>query len=80
MQVNIYEAKTRLSALLDEAASGREVIIARAGKPVARLQAITPSRKATSRSGVRFGGLQAKRLRLAADFHAPMSDADLIGR
>jgi prevent-host-death family protein len=80
MQVNIYEAKTRLSALLDEAARGREVIIARAGKPVARLQPITPARGGASRSGVRFGGLEAKRLRLAADFHEPLSDADLIGR
>ena len=37
MQVNIYEAKTRLSALLDKAHAGEEIVIARAGKPVARL-------------------------------------------
>jgi prevent-host-death family protein len=35
--VNIYEAKTRLSQLVDRAAEGEEVIIARAGRPVARL-------------------------------------------
>ncbi len=35
--VNLYEAKTRLSQLLDLAASGEEVIIARAGKPMAKL-------------------------------------------
>ncbi len=35
--VNVYEAKTRLSQLLDLAASGEEVIIARAGKPMAKL-------------------------------------------
>ena len=36
-KVNIYEAKTRLSQLVDEAASGKDVVIARAGRPVARL-------------------------------------------
>lgn len=35
--VNVFEAKTRLSQLLDLAASGEEVIIARAGKPMAKL-------------------------------------------
>lgn len=36
-QVNIHEAKTSLSRLVDRAAAGEEIIIARAGKPVARL-------------------------------------------
>lgn len=36
-QVNIYEAKTRLSQLVAEVSGGEEIIIARAGKPVARL-------------------------------------------
>ncbi|HET9143543.1 type II toxin-antitoxin system Phd/YefM family antitoxin [Actinophytocola sp.] len=36
-QVNIYEAKTRLSQLVDQAAAGEEIIIARNGRPVARL-------------------------------------------
>jgi prevent-host-death family protein len=35
--VNVYEAKTHLSRLLDRVAAGEEVVIARAGKPVARL-------------------------------------------
>jgi len=35
--VNIHAAKTQLSRLVDEAAAGEEIIIARAGKPVARL-------------------------------------------
>lgn len=35
--VNIHEAKTHLSRLIEEVASGKEVVIARAGKPVARL-------------------------------------------
>lgn len=36
-QVNIHEAKTHLSRLLDQVASGETVIIAKAGKPIARL-------------------------------------------
>jgi prevent-host-death family protein len=36
-QVNIYEAKSQLSRLVDEVEAGGEVVIARAGKPVARL-------------------------------------------
>ena len=35
--VNIYDAKTQLSRLVDRAASGEEILIARAGTPVARL-------------------------------------------
>jgi prevent-host-death family protein len=40
MEVNIHEAKTHLSRLLERVALGEEVIIAKAGKPVARLVAI----------------------------------------
>lgn len=36
-QMNIYEAKSHLSQLVDQAVAGEEVVIARAGKPVARL-------------------------------------------
>lgn len=36
-QVNVYEAKTQLSKLLEEVEGGAEVVIARNGKPVARL-------------------------------------------
>jgi prevent-host-death family protein len=41
-QLNLYEAKTGLSALVDEAAAGEVVIIAKNGKPLAKLVAITP--------------------------------------
>jgi prevent-host-death family protein len=41
--VNVYEAKTHLSQLLDRAAAGEEIIIARAGRPVARLVALADS-------------------------------------
>jgi prevent-host-death family protein len=42
MKVNIHEAKTHLSRLVDRAAAGEEIIIGRAGKPVARLVAYVP--------------------------------------
>jgi len=77
MQVNIYDAKTNLSALLDKAVAGEEVVIARAGKPLARLMPLTA---AASKSGVRLGGLKQAAVRIARDFHAPMSDDDLLGR
>lgn len=76
MLVNIYEAKTKLSSLLERAQAGEEIVIARAGKPVARLAPIAPI--ADTRSGVRFGGLKAAKLRLSADFHAPGRDEDLL--
>lgn len=37
VQVNVYEAKTHLSRLLEQVAAGEEVVIARSGRPVARL-------------------------------------------
>lgn len=77
MLVNIYEAKARLSALLERAQAGEEVVIARAGKPVARLAPIASA--SATRSGVRFGGLKAARLKLSADFHVASRDEDLLG-
>ena len=75
MLVNIYDAKTNLSALLDRAVAGEEIVIARAGKPLARLMPVTA---AASKSGVRLGGLKRARLKLATDFHAPLTDDDLL--
>lgn len=43
MPVNMHEAKTHLSRLVDRAAAGEEIVIARAGKPVARLVAYAPT-------------------------------------
>ena len=39
-QINIHQAKTQLSKLVEEAAQGKEIIIAKAGKPMARLLAL----------------------------------------
>jgi prevent-host-death family protein len=69
--VNIHHAKTHLSRLVDEAAQGREIIIARAGKPVARLVPLSEGpRKKT------FGLLKG-RVRIPADFNAPLPDTVL---
>jgi prevent-host-death family protein len=75
MVVNIYQAKSQLSALLQKAQAGEEIVIARAGKPVARLM---PMMANESRSGVRFGGINSKRLNISADFHDPLADDDLL--
>ncbi|MEK6374825.1 MAG: type II toxin-antitoxin system prevent-host-death family antitoxin [Acidobacteriota bacterium] len=66
--VNIYEAKTRLSQLVDRAANGEEVIIARNGRPVARIVAFR--RPAVIR---RPGRLRGK-IRLARNFDDPLPD------
>jgi prevent-host-death family protein len=39
-QVNLYDAKTHLSSLVEDAAAGEEIVIAKAGRPVARLVAL----------------------------------------
>jgi prevent-host-death family protein len=41
-QVNVHDAKTHLSRLLERAERGEEIVIARAGKPVARLVPLAP--------------------------------------
>lgn len=48
-QVNLYEAKTQLSALVDEAAAGGEIIIAKNGKPRCKLIALPGAPKAKRR-------------------------------
>jgi prevent-host-death family protein len=64
--INIYEAKTRLSQLVEQVEKGEEVIIARAGRPVARLVAFrqTP----TARKPGRLKG----RIRIGRTFDQPL--------
>ncbi len=62
MVVNVHEAKSNLSKLLDRAAAGEEIVIGRAGRPVARLVALEPPRRARQ-----FGQL-AGRIQVASDF------------
>ena len=66
--VNIHAAKTQLSRLVDEAAAGNEVIIARAGRPVARLMPLE------TRPVGRTLGRLAGRLQVPDDFDAPLPD------
>jgi prevent-host-death family protein len=69
--VNIHEAKTHLSRLVEDAAAGEEVVIAKAGRPVARLVALAaPSR-------VRKVGVLKGKLALPEDFDAPLSAEEL---
>lgn len=66
MEVNIHEAKTHLSKLLQQVALGEEVIIAKAGKPVARLVAIK------DRKRKRPLGLAKGEIWVADDFDSPL--------
>jgi prevent-host-death family protein len=66
--VNIHDAKTHLSRIVDEVAAGAEVIIAKAGKPMARLIPISvPVRQK------RLGLLKGK-IKVPDDFNAPLDD------
>jgi prevent-host-death family protein len=65
-QVNIYEAKSRLSQLVDRAAAGDEIVIARAGRPVARLVALA------SPGAKRRPGRMRGRIRIGRDFDDPL--------
>ena len=67
--VNIYEAKTQLSKLVDLAESGTDVVIAHAGKPVARLTSLKDKEKRQ----IAFGSLKGKGW-IADDFDAPLPD------
>ena len=66
--VNLHAAKTHLSRLVDEAAAGEEVVIAKAGKPMVRLVPLRPR----TRTG--FGELKG-RMTIADDFDAPLPEA-----
>ena len=69
--INLYEAKTQLSKLVDRAAAGEEIVIAKAGRPVARLvplQAKPPRR---------IPGDWKGKVWMAPDFDAPLSEEEL---
>ena len=66
--VNVHEAKTHLSRLLARVERGDEIIIARAGRPVARLMPFHPKRDERV-----FGGARGK-IWIADDFDAPLPD------
>lgn len=68
--VNIHEAKTHFSKLVDAVIHGNEILIAMAGKPVARL---VPIEKKSKRKPGAYKG----KMRIAKDFDAPLPD-DLL--
>ncbi|HLA24289.1 MAG TPA: type II toxin-antitoxin system Phd/YefM family antitoxin [bacterium] len=74
MRVNIYEAKTHLSRLIERVEQGEEVIIARAGRPVARL---VPVRR---RPGPRKPGSAKGQIRIRPDFDAPLPEFEDVFR
>lgn len=66
-EVNVHEAKTHLSRLLLRVAGGEEIVIARAGKPVARLVPIEPKPQ-------RVIGQDDGLFEVPDDFDAPLPD------
>ncbi len=66
--VNVHEAKTHLSRLLEEVAAGEEIVIAKAGKPVARLLLYAPKREP------RQPDLLKGQIWIAEDFDDPLPE------
>ena len=70
MEVNVHQAKTHLSRLIEKALTGEEVIIAKAGRPVVRLVAIVPQAK-------RELGSAAGQITWQEGWHLPLSGAEM---
>ena len=66
--VNVHEAKTQLSKLLERIEAGEEIVIARAGVPVARLTPVEPPQKRT------LGFVRAE---VPESFFEPLPDEEL---
>jgi prevent-host-death family protein len=66
MQVNIHQAKTQFSRLVDRALAGEDVVIARNGRAVLRLVPLEPGLKQ------RIPGLSAGKGKISADFDEPL--------
>jgi prevent-host-death family protein len=69
---NIHDAKTHFSKLLERVLRGEEVVIARAGKPVARLTPFTPNDMAPRKPGKDQGQVV-----IHPDFDAPLLEFDI---
>ena len=70
--VNIYEAKTQLSALVDQAIRGDDVIIARNGKPQARITSLVPAK------GKVIYGLLKGKFTVPDDFDTPSPEIEAL--
>ena len=68
-QVNVHEAKTQLSRLIDAAVRGEEVVIAKNNKPTVRLQ-VLPEAGAQRQ----IGGANGLLISMSEDFDAPLDD------
>ena len=66
-QVNVYEAKTHLSRLIAEVEQGEEIVIARAGRPVAKLVSLSP--------GLRQSGWARGLMETDEDWDSPETNA-----
>lgn len=66
--VNIHQAKTNFSKLVDAVMQGEEIIIAKAGKPAAKLVPIVSTKR------VRKPGALKGQIKIASDFDAPLDD------
>ena len=64
--LSLYDAKTNLSALVEEAAAGEEIVITKNGKPRARLTALAPTTPPP-----RQAGLYAGQVCVSEDYDAP---------
>jgi len=71
MQYTVHQAKTNLSRLLQEASAGKEIIIARGKKPVARLVAIEDQR------GRRKPGAWKGKIHIGPEFFEPLPPEEL---
>ena len=72
--VNIRAARIRLSRLVDEVVAGEEIVIAKAGKPLARLVPFTSGGEPGSHREPRSPGLMKGKLWMAEDFDEPSPD------
>ncbi len=69
LQVNIHEAKTQLSKLIQAAVNGKEVIIARGNKPVVRLEALPEAKNER-----KIGNAKDLLVFMSDDFDEPLDD------
>ena len=69
LQVNIHEAKTQLSKLIQAAVNGKQVIIARGNKPIVRLEVLPDAR-----SHRKIGNAKGLIVSMADDFDGPLDD------
>lgn len=70
--VNVHDAKTHFSRLLEQAHTGQEIILAKAGKPYARLMPLAPPSDASRKPG-RLAG----KIHIGEEFFEPLTEEEL---